>query len=53
MITSKIERKDAFLRFENKPPRQAGATFVQMPAQFADPQSRVRVRIPESLPDEF
>src|SRR6266705_406280 len=53
VIAGEIKSERAFAGLENQTPRQSGATFVKMPVQFSDENSRVRVRIAKALLHQF
>ena len=51
MAPGKIERENPFLRHEDQSPIQAGPAFINRATQFADGNSRMHMRVPESVLD--
>lgn len=53
MVPGKIKGENAFLSRENQSPGQISSALVNSLAQFSDGNSRVRMRISESVSYEF
>ena len=53
VVPGKIEGENTLLSLENQSPVQAGSAFIDSLSQFAYGNSRVRVRIPESIAHEL
>ncbi len=52
MIPGEVESENSFLRHEDQSPLQAGPAFVNRATQLSDGNSRVRMRVSESVLNE-